>query len=68
MLSKQEQIKAAAALSEKLAQTIATSIRDEFGVTKDQANEIKTKCYDSIFDLVVGTYRVAARLKGPKES
>jgi hypothetical protein len=69
MLSKQKQVEAAAALSEKLAYTIATALRDDIGVTKEQANELKTKCYDSIFDIVVNTYRVAARLKqGPKET
>jgi hypothetical protein len=68
MLSKQEQTKAAADLSEKLALTIATAIRDDIGINKDQALDLKTKCYDGIFEVVVGAYRVASRVKGPKET
>ena len=63
MSSKQEQIKEAATLSEKLALTIVTSVRDSVGISKEQARELKTKCYDSVFDIVVSTYRIAARIK-----
>jgi hypothetical protein len=60
VLPKQDQMKEAAGLAEKLTQSVLANLREHVGVTKKECEELKNMfVYDEIFDAVVDAYRGA---------
>lgn len=60
MLSKEEQMKEAAGLTEKISRSILANLREHVGLNKKEIDDLKSPVFDQVFDAVVEAYRAAA--------
>jgi len=60
MLTKTEQHKEAASLTEKVVMSIGQNVREHIGITKDQMEVInRDQLYDDVYDVIIAAYRIA---------